>query len=108
MLTERLAETDRPFIKVDNDVLTDPWSARKRARLETLRLNIDSTVDDARRVAISLRLKAQESGVDTKSLNTLRWVLKLTNDCQNDAEFNDFLLEGRTFEQIENARSIES
>ncbi len=73
--------------------------------LEILHLAPSSTADDVRRAAISMRAQMREKGLNADSVKALQWALWRTNDCQTDEDFLGFLLQGWTFEEIEDNRT---
>lgn len=72
--------------------------------LKFLHLTEESTSDDVRRTAISLKSRLHGAGFNDKELKALRFVLEKTNDCVDDREFLGFLLENVSFERIRAAR----
>lgn len=101
MLPEKLEAADRPFRSWTYENLTE----EREHQLEILDLNLESTADDVRRVAISMRAQMREKGLNVESVKALRWILEKTNDCLNERQFLWFLLEDCSFKSIESMRS---
>lgn len=95
------------FINIDNPDEDAKDAARKEHLLDLLDLGAYSTADDVRRRAISFRRQAQEKGVNTETLNALKWVLGKTNDCLDDSEFSLFLLNDFGFDEISAFRTLQ-
>ena len=93
----RIPDNNLPFV---DKVLDD----EQKKYLETLNLTSESPAEDVRRAAISFRRKFEESGLNTHSVRALRWALEITNDIMNDTEFLRLMLNGSSFENIENDR----
>ena len=97
MLPERLGPEEFPFY--DNE------SEEAGEFLKVLGLTPESTIDDVRRTAISMRREMQEKGLNAESVKALQWALGRTNDCQDERQFLWFLLDNFSFESVESGRS---
>ncbi len=93
MLTEQLSREGNGETPFENA------GSQQKALLAVLNLTDKSSAEDARRVAISLRLKFQAGGEDARHLEALRWVLKQTRDILNDEDFLEFILGDTSLEQ---------
>jgi hypothetical protein len=80
---------------------TGKLDAEDEKYLKALLLGADSSAEDVRRTAISLRRKFENDGLDALTVRALRWSLKKTKDTLDDAEFLQFLVNDTPFEQIE-------
>ena len=69
--------------------------------LKVLHLNTESSAEDVRHVALSLRSKFEKDGLNAQTVRALEWSLKVTHDTMNEAEFLRFLLADSPFQQIE-------
>jgi hypothetical protein len=101
MSSERLENNELPFFYLTTHSPVEYSFSDEKESLDTLGLNNESTADDVRRVAISMRVKMQETGLSSKSFKALEWALEKTNDCRNPREFLWFLLDNYEFESVE-------
>ena len=97
MLPERLGLEEQPFHRNESE--------KSNGFLKVLNLNFESTADDVRRVAISMRRQMQEKGLNIESVKALKWALERTNDCQDERQFLWFLLDDFSFKSVESGRS---
>lgn len=101
MSSERLEGSGLPFLYLTTHSLIEyPFSDEKKF-LKALGLNRESTADDVRRVAISMRVTMKEGGLNSESFRALEWALEKTNDCRDPREFLWFLLDNCSFESVE-------
>lgn len=107
-MKERRGENEHPFEYLKRPEYSSATGAdivkKNKGYLKTLGLNIDSSVEEIRRVAISTRRQMQEKGLNVESVKALEWVLKRTGDCNNEPELLWFLLDDVSFEKLENFR----
>ena len=101
MSSERLEDNELPFFYLTTHSPVEYSFSDEKESLDTLGLNNESTADDVRRVAISMRAKMREGGLNAKSAKALGWALEKTNDCKNPTQFFWFLLDNYEFESVE-------
>ena len=108
MALEHLRRMDNaglPFADLENPRIKNEYDQKKfeeeSSFLNTLNLNTKSTADRVRRVAISLRRKFEEGGINVDTVKALKWALEKTSDCKDANEFLSFLLEKGSFGSIE-------
>ncbi|HJY98914.1 MAG TPA: hypothetical protein VJ227_04320 [Patescibacteria group bacterium] len=100
MKKERLEGEAKPFTYLEreaNSELLERVRASAREALKILNLTPDSTADEARRVAISLRLKFRNhnSGINAHQFVALQYVLDRTGDAAQLEDFYGFLVGGK-------------
>jgi len=106
MLTERLGENDHPFRYLKGPGLSyEDRVGNREEQLEVIGLAVESSADDVRRVAISMRAQMREKGLNAQSVKALEYALEKTKDCEDERQFLWFLLDGYSFEDIEGSRS---
>lgn len=103
----RVADNAKPFkylLKEPADDLERRDRATEMGHLRSLRLGPESTAEDVRKVASSLRLKFEErnGGLNKRVFSALAWALETTRDTITNDEFLRFLgSPDQTFEEIE-------
>jgi hypothetical protein len=93
----RFPDENLPFVDKGLDTEQEKY-------LGMLNLTPGSSAGEVRSAAISFRHKFEEGGLNTASVRALRWALEITKDIMNDAEFLRFILNGSSFENIEDDR----
>jgi len=98
----RLEDSELPFysMQISNvkGTVQELIRVEGLSHLKILNLTPNSTAEDTRRVAISLRRKMEESGLDVTTVKALKWALDETRDCIDEREFLWFLLDNQPFD----------
>jgi len=106
MSPERLGENDHPFQYLKKSGLSfEDQVANREKQLEVIGLTLESTADDVRRVAISMRAQMRGKGLNAESVKALEYALEKTKDCEDERQFLWFLLDGYSFEDVESGKS---
>jgi hypothetical protein len=104
MSAEHLESTNKPFKNLDFAGIPLRDLKRQDGRLEILGLNLESTVDDVRRTAISFRRQFQEKGLNANQIKALQFVLQATEDCPSLGyldPFLNFMLSDKSFDDLQ-------
>jgi hypothetical protein len=99
MSAEHLESTNKPFKNLDFAGIPLRDLKRQDGRLEILGLNLESTVDDVRRTAISFRRQ-----FNANQIKALQFVLQATEDCPSLGyldPFLNFMLSDKSFDDLQ-------